>query len=62
MEFFCEFLWFFRVADMHSVMLRVSNKRLVNIRGDCDYCRVPATRQLSPLEVGEDNSNLEQKK
>ena len=31
-------------------------------RGDYDYCRVPGTRQLSPLEVGEDNSNLEPKK
>ena len=31
-------------------------------RGDYDYCRVPGTRQLSPLEVGEDNSKLEPKK
>ena len=25
-------------------------------RGDYDYCRMPGTRQLSPLKVGEDNS------
>ena len=31
-------------------------------RGDYDYCRVPGTRQLSPLEVGEDNSKFEPKK
>ena len=31
-------------------------------RGDYDYCRVPETRQLSSLEAGEDNSNLETKK
>ena len=35
---------------------------LAVIRGDYDYCRVPGTRQLSPLDVGEDNSNLETKK
>ena len=34
----------------------------VYIRGDYDYCRVPGTRQLSPLEVGEDISSLEPKK
>ena len=28
-------------------------------RGDYDYCRVPGTRQLSPHEVGEDNSEFE---
>ena len=32
------------------------------IRGNYDYCRVPGTWQLSPLEVGEDNSNIEPKK
>ena len=26
------------------------------IRGDYEYCRVPETRQLSPLVVGKDNS------
>ena len=31
-------------------------------RGDYDYCRVPGTRQLSPLEVGENNSKFEPKK
>ena len=31
-------------------------------RGDYDYCRVLDTWQLSPLKVGEDNSNLETKK
>ena len=31
-------------------------------RSDYDYCRVPVTRQLSPLEVGEDDSKLEPKK
>ena len=31
------------------------------IRGDYDYCRVPGTWQLSPLEVGEDNSKFEPK-
>ena len=31
-------------------------------RGDYDYCQVPGTRQLSPLEVGEDNSKFEPKK
>ena len=30
--------------------------------GDYDYCRLPGTRQLSPLDVGEDNSNLKPKK
>ena len=34
----------------------------VKLRGDYDYCRVPGTRQLSPLEVGEDNSKSEPKK
>ena len=34
----------------------------VTVRGDYDYCRVLGTRQLSPLEVGEDNSKLEPKK
>ena len=29
--------------------------------GDFDYC-VPGTRQLSPLEEGEDNSQFEPKK
>ena len=29
--------------------------------GDYDYCRVPGTRQLSPLEVGQDNSKIELK-
>ena len=33
-----------------------------SFRGDYDYCRVPGTRQLSPLEVGEDNSKFEPKK
>ena len=32
---------------------------VVLYRGDYDYCRVPGTLQLSPLEVGEDNSKLE---
>ena len=27
----------------------------LNIRGNNDYCRVPGTWQLSPLELGEDN-------
>ena len=31
-------------------------------RGDHDYSQVPGTRQLSPLEVGEDNSKYEPKK
>ena len=31
-------------------------------RGDYDFCRVPGTRQLSPLEVGEDNSKFEPQK
>ena len=31
-------------------------------QGDYDFCQVPGTRQLSPLEVGEDNSYLEPKK
>ena len=30
-------------------------------RGDYDYCRVPGTRQLSPFEVGDDNSKLKHK-
>ena len=30
--------------------------------GNYDYCRVMGTRQLSPLEVGEDNSKFEPKK
>ena len=30
--------------------------------GDYDYCRVSGTRQLSPLEVGEDNSNFKPEK
>ena len=30
-------------------------------RGDYAYCRMPGTWQLSPLWVGEDNSNLEPK-
>ena len=29
---------------------------------DYDYCRVPGTRQLPPLEEGEDNSNFAPKK
>ena len=33
----------------------------VRCRGDYDYCRVPGTQQLSPLEVGEDNSRFEPK-
>ena len=32
------------------------------IRGDYDYCPVPGTRQLSPFEVGEDNSKFESEK
>ena len=35
---------------------------LSQARGDYDHCRVPGARQLSPLEVGEDNSKLEPKK
>ena len=35
---------------------------IIELRGDYDYCRVPGTWQLSPLEVGEDNSKLEPKK
>ena len=31
-------------------------------KGDYDYCQVPGTRQLCPLEVGEDNSKFEPKK
>ena len=31
-------------------------------RGDYDYCRVPGMRQLSPLEIGEDNSKFEPNK
>ena len=31
-------------------------------RGDYDSCRVSGTRQLSPLEVGEDSSKFEPKK
>ena len=34
----------------------------IQTRGDYDYCQVPGTRQLSPHEVGEDNSKFEQKK
>ena len=30
--------------------------------GDYDYCRVPGTRQLSPLEVGDYNSKFEPKR
>ena len=33
-----------------------------SFRGDYDYCRVPGIWQLSPLQVGEDNSKLETKK
>ena len=36
--------------------------RLLHTRGDYDYCRVPGTRQLYILEVGEDNSKLKLKK
>ena len=38
----------------HTIMVPLS-------RGDYDYCRVPGTQQLSPLEVGEDNSKFEPK-
>ena len=34
----------------------------VYIRGDYDYCRVPGNHQFSPLDLGEDISNLEPKK
>ena len=34
----------------------------VDGRGDYDYCWVPGTRQLSPVEVGEHNSEFEPKK
>ena len=30
-------------------------------QGDYDYCRVPGTLPLSPLEVGEDNSKFKHK-
>ena len=30
-------------------------------QGDYDYCRVPGTRRLSPLEIGEDNSKFKHK-
>ena len=40
---------------------RTSEKRLFVSRGDYDYCRVPGTWQLSPLEVGENNSKFEPK-
>ena len=36
--------------------------RLLHTRGDYDYCRVLGTRQLSILEVGEDNSKSKLKK
>ena len=39
------------------------NSNIKNVRrGDYDYWRVPLTRQLSPLEVGEDNSKFKPKK
>ena len=34
----------------------------LSVRGDYDYCQVPGTRQLSPVEVGEDNSKFEPRK
>ena len=41
----------------------IHNRYKYNIKqGDYDYCRVPGTRQLSPLEGGEDNSNFKHKK
>ena len=45
-----------RVDMLHRQILSFD----ASLRGVYDYCRVPGTRQLSPLEVGEDkkNSNL----
>ena len=40
----------------------IVNKEKSGSRGDYGYCRVPGTRQLSPLEVGEYNSKLDPKK
>ena len=40
---------------------QMSNRMQPKHRGDDDYCRVPGTRQLYPLEVGEDNYNLNPK-
>ena len=34
----------------------------ISYRGDYDYCRVLGTRQLYPLEVGEDNPKSAPKK
>ena len=36
--------------------------QVLQLRGDYDYCRVPGTRQLYPLKVGEDNSKSKHKK
>ena len=31
MEFFCEFLWFFRAADMHSELRRFLAPNAINL-------------------------------
>ena len=42
--------------------MTVEHLPFIELRGDYDYCQVPGTRQLSSLEVGEDNSKFEPKK
>ena len=49
-----------RVSD--HISQSIEHTKSYCSRGDYDYCRVPGTRQLSPLEVGEDNSKFEPKK
>ena len=47
------------IWNIHSIQFPCTN---TYSRGDYEYCRVPGTRQLSPLEVGEDNLKFEPEK
>ena len=52
-----------RGRPYQGVRMTISNTHWSGtFRGDYVYCRVPGTRQLSPLEVGEDNSKFVPKK
>ena len=42
------------MSRCHTNLWEVGNTN--TYRGDCDYCQVPGTRELTPLEVGDDNS------
>ena len=41
------------INDNLHIFLNVKSLKAID-RGDYDYCRVPGTRQMSPLEVGEE--------